>query len=398
MSVLGNIAHRLKTDIGENLRAMVDIDYSRQLTEARFNQAAQDDKFKKEQQIRDQVRAQDLADEERRNRLNLQLQAGNKLFETARESGDWGGFINYIENQNLDPDVAQYMRGLAEASGSKSLDTLKFEHKVKMDFESLSVEQQKAALEKDKYETTRDQREAELALKAEKLRFEKMQDLRETNQQRNNRTDMIRFIEETPDIETEEERAAFLTRLKSADSSPDAVNRVWDEIMARLGDRLAEKEKNHRAKLTADAMKPPLTVAPSKVELDFARDAIRGALPEAFDALPDKEDDNQQEAFVRAVAVEMKKLSRDSRVSQLDAVTQAIENVRGGLEFEEDGGWFYFDKGEFSTSKAALVKRKAQGLPPPNVSEEDIAFTMQSRSMTRQQVLDKLYRDQYGID
>lgn len=397
MSALGNIAHRLRTDIGENLRAMVDVNYSRQLTEDRFNQRAQDKKFQQEQQIRETIRTQELEDEQRRNRLNLQLLAGNKLFEGARDTGNWGSFLNYIENQNLDPDVAQYMRGLAEAQGSRSLDSIKVEHGIKMDFERLSAEQQKAALEKEQYETSRQQKEAEFALKAEKLRFEKMQDLRETNAQRNNRRDMITFIEETPDIETEDERRAFLTRLESAEGSPDAVNRVWDEIMARLGNRLSEREKNYRAKLQADSQ-PPLTVAPSKVELDFARDALRSALPDAFDALPDSEKDNQQERFVRAVAVEMKKLSRDARVSQLDAVTQAIENVRGGLTFEEDGGWFFFDKGEFSTSKAALSKRKTQGLPPPGISEEDIAFTMQSRTMTRQQVLDKLYRDQYGID
>lgn len=401
MSVLGNIANRLKTDIGENYRAAIDVNYSRQLTEDRFNQRAMDKAHQRELQIREQDHKNRLAEQAAKQKLALQITAGDKLFQAGQDTGNWGGFLNYIDNPKLNPMVKDYVTGLAGAQGTKSLDRIRFDHKVQVDFDNLEADQQRAALDRTKYETDVQYKQAQLELKKEKYRFEKMQDLRETNNRRNNRTDMIRFIEETPDIESEAERSAFLTRLKSADASPEAVNKVWDEIMRRMGARLAEREKNHRAKLSADS-KPPLPIAPSGVEVDIAKDYLLSKIPDEFDSLPDKEGKSQKEAMSRALALRAKQIAREKRVDMIDVLPEAFEEVKRGLTFEEDGGWFWFDKGEFSTSDVPASEKSMQSLadsgePPSDTSEEQITFAMEKYGMTRAQVIRELWRRK-GVD
>lgn len=386
MTILGNIAHRLKTDIGENLRASIDIDYSTQLTKDRFNRKTQSAKDKKESDIRIETRQNDLADEAKKQITALQLSAGNKLFETAQDTGEWGGFLNYVDNTpNLLTDVSDYLKGLANAQGTRSLDGLRLEETMKVNFRKQTQAEQKAALDRDKYNTDIEQFNAELQLKNEKLSFEQMQNLRETNQTKNNRNDMIRFIEITPDIESEEERTAFLTRLKSSDSSPAAVNKVWDEIMARFGNRLAEREKNHRNRVTARALKPPITTDPGKFEQEFAAQALSERLPDVFK----KMDKPNQEKMANFVAAKMNELSRStSGLDQTDIIIGAIAEAEKGIR--NDGTTIFF--GLIDTSDEVFSIARAAGNPPPGTKEEDIATTMQENNMTRDQVIDALWR------
>ena len=157
--------------------------------------------------------------------------------------------------------------------------------------------------------------------------------------------------------------------------------------MNRLGARLAENEKNHRAKLaarsTADAA---LTVAPTKAEQSFAKDAL---VDRFGDGLFNDSgfDEDQRNAMIFAVAAEMKKIARDERISQPDAIQRAIDKVAPG--FRNDPAFFgLIDSPSFSLTRAEALAE---------LSEEDIQVTMERNNMSREQVIER-YLQLKGIE
>ena len=350
MSVLGTIAKRLQTDIADIARATIDPQFSRELDRRESTRQQFDRERAAALEDRETLRQQRLEDEDRLLSNRLQMAAITETFTRASNTNDWGAWAGLIsgmeDNENVNEAIKRYAFDLNNNQGTKSIDRLKLEHQWQKEKDKMSLEERKLLLQQDRYITEKDQWFAEQALNEEKLRFKQMQDLRDQAEQRNNRSSLIEFVRNTPDIETPAERQAFLNRLNEA--SPDQLITVWDEIMARRKQRIDNAERAHRNRVNANALKAARGTSPSGFDIDFAADVLNEKLGDRWDAM----DEESQAKMARFVADQTRYLSRDERTASSNKVLEVVDKAIAGLEKTEWGWLWGVPDEDFSVGRA----------------------------------------------
>jgi len=344
MTVLGEIALRLKTDLGELARASVDPEFSRLRDKKMFEEQVHDRDRKEDLQDAAKIRQNALADAAEKETNRLQTLVITKAVDQAVETGDSSSLLR-LDNKrgNLSEPNQSFLDSSINANFQQGLDGLKFEHKQKVDFQKLTLDEKNAALNLAKYQTGKDEFNATQTLKEKEFRLKQMKQLGVQHKEANNRRAMLNYIRTTPDIGTEAERSGFEIRLKGA-ITDKAVSEVWDEIQARYGDRIDNLAKNHRNKIMAKALTP---TDPSGFDLSFAESVLQEKVPE-FEDMNDK----FKKKMIEFVADRTNELGRSERTASNRKVLEAIEAAKQGIIVDEDGGFLFFDAPGFSVEGA----------------------------------------------
>jgi len=287
MSILGDIGERLTTDLGELGRAVVDPEFSRRRDIKMFEADRHLRDRKEALEDSEKIRQQKLADQEARDKLTLQMDAVNKIFDLSLDSGNWGPFSRLLKNPNLVDLAKNQGIMLNNAHGSKSLERIDLEEQWKNDAANLKIEKKQLLLSQNKFTNEKNEFMATFLLDEWKERFKLMQDIRETHEKRNNRQSMIEFVKNTPDIDSPTERESFVNQLRQA--SPDQVLKIWDEIMKRSAARLDEAGKNARNKASNEAtVRAAQTISPSSFDEGLAKDIVSELIPQYEDMRDDQ--------------------------------------------------------------------------------------------------------------
>lgn len=151
MSVLAKIGRRLKTDLADMSRAAIDPKFSQQLTAHRFNQEdikANEASWLKRHSV---VRQEQMEDQARQEKYKTQLGIVGELFKKAEISGDFSPIVDFSENPKLMPEIADYAKLLGSNVTGKSWEVMKQESEWNKEFANLTLNQQKFALERNKF-------------------------------------------------------------------------------------------------------------------------------------------------------------------------------------------------------------------------------------------------------
>ena len=407
MSVLSNIANRLQTDIAENSRAIIDVNFSQKLTEDRFNEKSFSRQAMEERRAREEDMAFRAQQAQEQRSWAAALDFGNKLYDTALDSGDrkaWNAFAEYATNPNLPPELASYFVNMNAAQGTKTMEQMKFEHQKYVDYSKLDIEEQQfmhdMIMDYENAELqgrTLDVREAELAervrqfteqekrlflqfgLEERKQAYKEMETLKAEGITNSMKWKLVGMIDTVKGM-SPEEKQAFKDRLNGVDLDQHQLDQVWDELMTRHRVATEEQGKNARAKLQANSQRDPSITDPGNKEIDLVLGHLQNN--EQFQALPE----DQQNAMANWGSFHVNYLSRKLGKNQVEVAKQAADAAMRGLS--KDGDFFEVMK------ESVFQPLKAEGKPPPGIPDSYVQQVLDANpGATREQVIERIWAD-----
>ena len=432
MSVLSNLANRLQTDLADTARAVADVSFSERMTEDYYNEKDFSRKALEERRQREADMAFRSQEAQKQRSWAAALDFGNKLFDTALDSGTgsqaWNAFAEYATNKNLPPELASYFGTMNSAQGTKTFDQLKFEHQMKLDYDKLDLDEQElmfkflkhgddhdiAESEVDLKERTLRQRANEfaatneiaagnLSLRADELRertrqfteqekrlfmqfrldereqaYKEMQTLKEEGITNTMKWKLVGMIDEVKGMDAAEKQS-FKDRLENVDINQHQLDQVWDELMSRHRLHTENEAREARARIAADRERELLVTDPGTREIELVRGHLQNN--EDFQKLPE----DQKEAMANWGSFHVNYLSRKLGKNQVDVAKQAADAALSGLS--KDGDFFE------SMKESVFQPLKADGKPPPGIPDSYIDKAMeQNPEYTRKQIVDALWK------
>ena len=344
MSVLGNIAQRLKTDIAETNRAIVDLSFSQKLTEDRFNEKSFTRKAAEERRAQERRFAFEAAQQRQSQQFAFYTKAGMDLFDTAVETGEpqaWNAFAEYASNPNLPPEIRSTFEAFNKAQGTKTLDQYKFEYQKIEDARNMTYKNRLAAVQEANASTN----EKRYLLEAEKQSIDQLDALEAQLAEKRSAAAIENFFSSGKMLE-EEDRATWQAALAQGDGSYEHAKNVFDtywkerhQLYANARNALDNETRKANAQVRANQeQRDRVTVRPSPAEVDDTKLAIDGIVTQGdFTNYPgmqdwEKLDDNSKKRFALYVAAHAKKKSRapDGGIQQEyipDAIREAIKRI-----------------------------------------------------------------------
>jgi len=237
MSVLGEIATALKTDIADMSRAQYDIGYSRQLTAHKF--ATKREEAKQRRDIESQAQKQ---------RATLQLGLINKLYDQGRQTGDFSKGLLAMESENMNPEVKDYGKKLFEFSSGKSLETLKTEHQWFKDAQNYNLNQMKYNLEVNKYGADQQKYMTNLYFKQYESYVSQLEDQKDKFGQSRNKSAVQQFFNNPnsdPEMTTEQ-REKYQGLVNKPGVTWEYVQDRYNEYVNEQSSKMTEAGKDRR--------------------------------------------------------------------------------------------------------------------------------------------------------
>ena len=217
MTVLGELAQRLKTDLADTARASVDPVFSRQLTEANFR----DKELERQRKAALLARQQAVADKEKQQKFDIQKTILFGAHKTALDdtsgkvvSPGWINFMKLGASGKLEPPVQEAWGIMAEGVGQRSADANKQMFQQVLDLD-------KAMREKTEHNFSPEKRaENEIIDTKWSEDYKAAQDI--SSAQNFNRQASIDHLRSTYGVFQEAEKDEIISRMASATSDQEA--------------------------------------------------------------------------------------------------------------------------------------------------------------------------------
>lgn len=363
MSFLGELAIRLKTDVGETARAAADPVFAAALTERNFKREARE-----EIREADAAKLQEQRDfDEQQRQLQVKSASQMKLINDAISDGQITGnfdrVINIVDGQNTMPEVAQFGESFLNSKPGISAEAARENARISREVSKLENDGKKIAVSERNAATAEGRLAQDKIVQGQKDSLAALTEVIRKNQDLTDVQSLINAVETNASgLWSDAEKANITSTLATQPNPKQALQYFRDqqtiamqklqltETRLKAQRKAEEKERNRTSALPGN---------PTKVDQQLARTAIIQSELIGEEAFFELETDasgtrgDEQSAVVNAVAQRARELARHARSSDVQSfIGQAIADVAPAITFERGGmGGLLNDTAEFDIQK-----------------------------------------------